>query len=148
MCTSLAEQSQLSLGFRTMHSANPTQDELTRSRSDSLVMREECQWRIDHPWLEGTSDPLSEPRDYHCNSLVDVMYSRTQYWVLLSQMHIRFCPRRGTLDEQFQNLDDEYYSNSLKSCPKKHQSWKRARSSSRVRIIPCGSTGQLLRGKS
>ena len=111
MCTSLAEQSQLSLRLRAMHLANSSQGELTRGQSESLVLREACQWRIDYPWLEGTSDSISEPQDYDCNSLMDIWYSRIQYWVFLSHIHIRFCSRTVTGDGQLEDLDDKYYSN-------------------------------------
>jgi len=111
MCTSLAQQSQLLLRLRTMHLANYSHGELTRGQSESLVLREACQWRIDYPWLEGTSDSISEPQDYDCNSLMDIWYSRIQYWVFLSHIHIRFCSRTVTGDGQLEDLDDKYYSN-------------------------------------
>ena len=44
---------------------------------------------------------------------MDIWYSRIQYWVLLSHTHIRFCARRSTVDGQFEDLDDKYYSNLL-----------------------------------
>ena len=113
MCTSLAEQSQLSLRLRAMHLADPSQHQLTRNQIEKLVLRQEHQLKVDYPWLEDSGDAVADLQDEKCNSGMDIRYSRTQYWVLLIQLYTCFRPRQVMRKEQSEDTDVEYCSRLL-----------------------------------